>query len=565
MASRTGGAVYLRAVMRRFTEKQVQWLVALVAALFFIPGLGAVHLFDWDEINFAEIAREMLATGKWLQPQIGYEPFHEKPPLFIWMQALSMSVFGVNEFAARLPNAIAGIITLVALYRIGRRWQGGTFGLLWALAYVGSVLPHLYFRSGIIDPWFNLFIFLGFLAFIRMGDSPAAGTTSAGEKNRAALFAGLWIGLAVLTKGPVGILLPGLAAAVYWAVNRFRLYVSIPRVLLMFAVLLAVPGLWFGIDAWRNGPEFITAFFWRQVAMLTTEDAGHGGFFGYHFVVLLIGCFPASVFALQEMVKRTPLEAAGRDRRKWMLILFWVVLILFSVVKTKIVHYSSLCYFPLTYLAALQLHRLWQGGAATLWSRVLMGGIGSLFAAVTLALPLVGKHPEWIAPLLANDPFAQGNLQAQVTWTGWEVLAGAWMVVAVLFLGHRFFSRAQYRSGIVSVFGGTALFVTITLYYFINRIEGYSQRAAVEFFEQRQGEKCYVMTKGYKSYVQWFYSRVPPITDPRAHRESWLLSGDTDRPVYVSCKITDADEVAAIPGLKELYRKNGFVFWMRER
>ncbi|MCO6483386.1 MAG: glycosyltransferase family 39 protein [Flavobacteriales bacterium] len=569
--------------MRRFTEKQVQWLVALVAALLFIPGLGAVHLFDWDEINFAEIAREMLATGNWLQPQIGYVPFHEKPPLFMWMQALGMSVFGVNEFAARLPNAVAGIITVVALYRIGRRWQGGAFGLLWALAYVGSVLPHLYFRSGIIDPWFNLFIFLGFLAFIRMGDSPAAGTTSTGEKNRAALFAGLWLGLAVLTKGPVGILLPALAAAAYWALNRFRPYVSIPRVLLMSAVLLAVPGLWFGIDAWRNGPEFITAFFWRQVAMLTTEDAGHGGFFGYHVVVLLIGCFPASVFALQEMVKPSSCPAVPRpndmeppterpanqqpttyNRRRWMLILFWVVLVLFSLVKTKIVHYSSLCYFPLTYLAALQLHRLWQGGAATLWSRVLMGGIGSLFAAVTLALPFLGKHPEWVAPLLANDPFAQGNLQAEVTWTGWEALAGVWMAVAVLFLGHRFFSRVQYRSGIVAVFGGTALFVTITLYYFINRIEGYSQRAAVEFFEQRQGEQCYVMTKDYKSYAQWFYGRVPPITDPRAHSESWLLSGDTDRPVYVSCKITDADEVAAIPGLKELYRKNGFVFFERK-
>lgn len=564
--------------MKAAARIPIAWWIAIVAGLLFIPGLGAVHLFDWDEINFAEIAREMLATGNWLQPQIGYEPFHEKPPLFMWMQAISMSVFGVNEFAARLPNAIAGIVTLLALYRIGSRWQGRGFGLLWVLAYIGSILPNLYFHSGIIDPWFNLFIFLGFLAFIRMGDTPASDAVTSGRKNRAALLAGFWLGLAVLTKGPVGILLPGLAAAIYWVLNRFRLYVSIPRVLLLFAVMLAVPGLWFGIDLWRNGPEFITAFFWRQVAMLTTEDAGHGGFFGYHFVVLLIGCFPASVFALQEMIK--PAEQAGpaepatghtdnqqlatTNRRKWMLILFWVVLILFSLVQTKIVHYSSLCYFPLTYLAALQLQRLWNGGKATMWSRVLMGGIGTLFAVVTLVLPFVGMHIDWLEPLLKNDPFAQANLQAHVTWTGWEVLAGVWMVVAVLFLGHRFFSREEYRSGIVAVFGGTALFVTITLYYFINRIEGYSQRAAIEFFQQRQGERCYVMTKDYKSYAQWFYSRMPPITDPRAHSESWLLGGDVDRPVYVSCKITSAEEVAAIPGLKELYRKNGFVFWVRE-
>jgi 4-amino-4-deoxy-L-arabinose transferase-like glycosyltransferase len=572
--------------MKAWARIPVEWWIAITACMLLLPGLGAVHLFDWDEINFAEIAREMLATGNWLQPQVGYVPFYEKPPLFIWLQALSMSAFGVNEFAARLPDALCGIITLVALFRIGRHLRGRLFGLLWALAYVGSILPQLYFRSGIIDPWFNLFIFLGFLAFIRMGNSPASGAATAREKNRAATMAGLWLGLAVLTKGPVGLLIPSLAAAAYWALNRFRPYVSIPRVLLLFAVLLAVPGLWFGIDLWRNGPEFITAFFWRQVAMLTTEDAGHGGFFGYHFVVLLAGCFPASVFALQEMLTSRTRTVKGRqpdsgqpttngpstnnrpptteDQRKWMLILFWVVLVLFSIVRTKIVHYSSLCYFPLTFLAALQLERLWNGGKAPLWGRVLLGGIGSLFAVVTLALPFIGRHPEWIAPLLESDPFAQGNLQAAVTWTGREALAGAWMAVAVLFLGHRFFSRAQYRAGIVAVFGGTALFVTITLYCFINRIEGYSQRAAVEFFEQRQGERCYVMTKNYKSYAEWFYSRMPPITDPRAKSEAWLLYGDIDRPVYLSCKVTHADEVAAIPGLRELYRKNGFVFFRRD-
>ncbi|MCU0318608.1 MAG: glycosyltransferase family 39 protein, partial [Flavobacteriales bacterium] len=99
-----------------------------VAALLFVPGLGAVHLFDWDEINFAEIAREMLATGDWSRPQIDYRPFHEKPPLFIWFQAVSMKLFGVGEFAARLPNALCGMLTLLVLYRIGDQLRGRVFG-----------------------------------------------------------------------------------------------------------------------------------------------------------------------------------------------------------------------------------------------------------------------------------------------------------------------------------------------------------------------------------------------------------------------------------------------------
>jgi len=64
--------------------------IAGLALLFFVPFLGGVHLFDWDEVNFAECAREMLATGDYLRPQIDYEPFWEKPPFFIWLQALSM-------------------------------------------------------------------------------------------------------------------------------------------------------------------------------------------------------------------------------------------------------------------------------------------------------------------------------------------------------------------------------------------------------------------------------------------------------------------------------------------
>ena len=114
------------------------------------------------------------------------------------------------------------------------------------------------------------------------------------------------------------------------------------------------------------------------------------------------------------------------------------------------------------------------------------------------------------------------------------------------------------------MFCGTTLFVWLALFFFIGRVEGYSQRAAIDFFEERQNEKCYVITHGYKSYAQLFYSQKPMITEPRAYDEEWLMKGDVDRPVYVVCKVTSADEVAAIPTLREFYRKNGFVFFERE-
>ena len=94
------------------------FVIVVLALLFFIPFLGNVHLFDWDEINFAESAREMLISGNYLRVQIDFQPFWEKPPLFIWLQTLSMSVFGANEFAARFPNAIIGVITLLTFFTL---------------------------------------------------------------------------------------------------------------------------------------------------------------------------------------------------------------------------------------------------------------------------------------------------------------------------------------------------------------------------------------------------------------------------------------------------------------
>src|SRR6266498_5239225 len=92
--------------------------IAFVAAILFIPFLGWVNLFDWDEINFAESAREMIVSGNYFSVQINFERFWQKPPFFFWLQAISMKTFGINEFAARFPNALCGIVTLVAVFRI---------------------------------------------------------------------------------------------------------------------------------------------------------------------------------------------------------------------------------------------------------------------------------------------------------------------------------------------------------------------------------------------------------------------------------------------------------------
>ena len=184
-----------------------------------MPFLGAVHLFDWDEVNFAESAREMMLTQEYFRVQINFLPFWEKPPLFFWLQTVSYYLFGVNEFAARFPNAVCGILVLLTLFNIGKTHFNGRIATLWVLFTTASLTPHLYYKSGIIDPWFNYFIFLSiyqlYLAFI----NPQ-------KRNKHFMLMGIFNGLAILTKSPVALLVLGLCGFVLWAFQKFKPYVT---------------------------------------------------------------------------------------------------------------------------------------------------------------------------------------------------------------------------------------------------------------------------------------------------------------------------------------------------
>lgn len=541
--------------------------LALLGALFFLPFLGGVHLFDWDEINFAEISREMLITGEYTRVYVNFEPFFQKPPFFLWLQAAAMAIFGVGEFAARFPNAVCGIITLPLLFKLGQQLKGKRFGLIWAGAYFGSVLPFLYFKSGIIDPWFNLFIFLGLYYFIlaywkREG---TAGIKLSKNKWWYLFLAGFWIGMGILTKGPVAYLIAVLTMGVYWAYQRFRFYVNVPQFLFFTISATLVSLIWFGLETLKNGPEFMIEFNRYQYRLFSTPDAGHRGFPGYHFAVLLLGCFPASVFALRAFFKLPeepqPYQA---DFRRWMKFLFWTVLILFTIVKSKIVHYSSMCYFPMTYLAALAIEGMIRGEIEFKpWIKGFLYSIGGLYVLVALALPFVGMQAEVLAPLF-KDPFAQGNLQADVNWTGWEVVPGLFLL-GLLIAFSRYAKRDRKRAFVV-LFGGTAVFVMLTLVFFVKRIEGYSQRAAVDFFKERAVEDAHYLVTGYKSYTHLFYARPQTAGEACFKDEACteaLLNGPIDKPVYLVTKVHKAGQHRNDPNLELLEEKNGFVFFRR--
>ena len=542
-------------------------LLAGLGALFFIPFLGGVRLFDWDEINFAECAREMIALGDYLRVHIDYKPFFEKPPFFFWCQSVVMNLVGVSEFSARLPNALCGIITLVYLYHLGQKLHGHRFGLLWSLAYLGSVTPHLYFRSGIIDPFFNLFIFASLVNVIFASWKRERLTTpmlTPRSEWAYLLTGGFMLGLGILTKGPVAYLIVGLVLLVYWSLSRFRWFIS-PAQFIGFSLAASVAALaWGGLETYLHGPVFVREFLAYNVRLFSTPDAGHGGFPGYHVVVLLVGCFPASIFAIRAFAPLFIERSYQREFRRWMLMLFWVVLILFSVVQSKIVHYSSLCYFPLTYLAALTLTHL--EARKIQFNNYLRAGlivVGGIFVVATVAAPILAQRMDLVKAWADQDPFTQGNLDAAIQWTGWESLPGVWLLI-VLFMTLRWFNSRQTAQASVALFIGMAVFVTLTLWLFIGRIEGISQAAAMRFFERSQGQNVYVRTYGYRSYGPFFYTQKPPVTNPNQYNDDWLLHGRIDKDVLFIRKSSSAPtHLDSLPDVRRTGEENGFVFYRR--
>ena len=534
-------------------------IIGLFSLLLFVPFLGATHLFDWDEINFAEASREMLATGNYAIPQIGFEPFWEKPPLFFWLQVICMKIFGVNEFASRLPNALCGVLTLIVLYRLGKKLVNEQFGWMWALIYAGSLLPQFYFKSGIIDPWFNLFIFLAIYQLAAYSD------TRTSRPVKRVLLAGLFTGLAVMTKGPVALLIVGLCYGVFALINRFRAFMKPLHILYFLLVTALAGGIWFIALLAAGQQHIITEFIVYQIRLFQTEDAGHGGPFFYHFIILLIGCFPAAALSILSMRIGKRTAETPRHFHLWMMILFWVTLLLFSIVKTKIVHYSSLCYFPLTYLATVSFYHLyrrkWELPA---WNKWLQFGTGLLLSLLIIGITFIDQlKPYLLQPGRVKDPFARANLAAQVEWTGWEKLPGVMLLAGVIIFMLR--ANQNIRGALVALFVTSLIGINLTIVFITPKVEPYSQGAAIEFYESKKGQNVLVEPLRFKSYAHLFYTARPPqFTRSIADSIRQFNSHREIRVFYVG-KIQNREEnEREMPYLQFLYEKNGFVFYQRK-
>ncbi|PXW95804.1 4-amino-4-deoxy-L-arabinose transferase-like glycosyltransferase [Sphaerotilus hippei] len=319
---------------------------ALAMAIVALLRIGAAPLFDVDEGAFSEATREMLASGDWGHTTLNGEPRFDKPILIYWLQAASVAVFGLGELALRLPSALATWGWALALVLFAwPRWGAA------AAVAAGSVLGTsvgvlLIGRAATADAVLNLWLTLAALDLWRHLE---------GEGDRGALRrAALWIGLGVLTKGPVAIIVPG-AAWLLWTLCAGRAaWLARARALLgdapawVILLLVALPWYVYALD--RHGMAFIDGFFVRHnLQRYGGTLEGHGGSIGYYALMMPLLLMPWSVLLLPVLAgwRRWWAEPAAR------FLLLWAgfVLVFFSLSGTKLPHYALYGISPLALLA----------------------------------------------------------------------------------------------------------------------------------------------------------------------------------------------------------------------
>lgn len=262
-------------------------LVAAVVVLWF-SALELRGLYKPDEGRYAEIPREMLATGDWITPRLNGLKYFEKPPLQYWMTAAAFQVFGPDEWTARLWTALTGFLGLMAVAFVGARLFGPATGRDAALVLAGSWGYFVAAQYLTLDMGLTFFLAVAMLAFLaaqRPEEPPAAA-------RRWMLVAWAAMALAVLSKGLIGLVLPGLALGAYVIVQRDASPLLRLRLAAGLAIFLAIAAPWFVLVQASN-PEFFEFFFIREhFARFALPDHGRPGAWWYFLPVLLVSALP---------------------------------------------------------------------------------------------------------------------------------------------------------------------------------------------------------------------------------------------------------------------------------
>lgn len=422
--------------MKNALEKRGLPLLTLFTFFFL---LGSRSLNEPDEGRYGEIAREMIETGNWLVPHLWYLPHLDKPPMTYWAVAISMELFGQNEWAVRLPLALAGISGVWAAFLLGCSLGGRRVGIWSGLILQSSLLYFLMARMLTTDIFLTQFVAWAMYFFWR---SWLCLKSSVSEEANGKFFqwhiAG-WvaIALAFLTKGPIALAIPLAAFGVLFFFHRNE----IRSTKLLCAGLIAGVGVFFGVAA----PWFLLVFQREPDAahyMILGQAAGHllgttiknrtGSPF-YFFAILAVGLLPWTVL-LGWLWRRSEYAKDGR-----LMLVTWALFtfVLFSLSHSKLPAYILPIFPALAVLIALKFFEndSTAASAPVISWRICLGS--------SLLLPA-------ILPLLLEFVF-KDKLPG---WLQWQTAAFAILIILILAVAWKWSVRSMAGAAVVLSLAG---------------------------------------------------------------------------------------------------------------
>jgi 4-amino-4-deoxy-L-arabinose transferase-like glycosyltransferase len=323
----------LALLLRNRALPQVLW-VALFA-LSMLIGLPQRPLTEPDEGRNGEIAREMLASGEYALAQLNHLPNADKPALYPAIVAASYRVLGLSELGARFPSALATLLTAWLTGAFARRLFGPGAGLIAAGALLVAPLTWAYGQIVILDPIFTLWVVAAIMAFHLAVEAALEGRRS--RRLALSLLGWACVAVAILTKGPVGLLLP-LIVTVPYAAWRRELRAVLDWAGVLLAAAMVTPWVWMISTRLPGFLHYVAVVeTWQRVA---TDTLHRSKPFWYFIPMLLIGAFPWSPVAISAAYRALKARSQHTDPR-WVLIGLWILvpLVFFSLSRSKLPHY----------------------------------------------------------------------------------------------------------------------------------------------------------------------------------------------------------------------------------
>ena len=341
-----------------------QWPFAFIAvlaasALAFFFGLGRLGFLGPDEPRYAEVAREMFASGDYISTRLCGCLWFEKPVLLYWMSAAGYHLFGVNEFAARLPSALAALTTVALLYAALRRVALPGLALAASVVLATSGIFIAYARVATPDMLLTAAMTAALLTALLF--------TRATGRDRSIYWGLSWLfmGLGMLAKGLVGLVLVLAILAVYFVVSGQLRSVRWRDLLVGIVVFLAVAGSWYVPVIMRHGWAFIEEFFVRHhFERYTTNEFGHPQPVYFFLLVALAGTAPWMFFLIPAFARLRSLEPRNNIRDSIMTLAWvWVAvpLLFFSLSESKLPGYILPTFPALAVIIGAEVERVWMG------------------------------------------------------------------------------------------------------------------------------------------------------------------------------------------------------------